>query len=349
MGKDYYKILGVGKDANETELKKAYRKLAMQWHPDKNPDNRAAAEAKFKDISEAYEVLSDPEKRQVFDAYGEEGLKGGGPTGGGAGPGGAHHFNFRSADDVFKEFFGGMGGDPFAAMFGGMGGMGGGGPFGGMGGMPGMGGPQFGGMGGMGGMPGMGPMGGMAQQGPVKDKPITRQLGCTLEELYSGSTRKMKITRSIFDGSGRQARMEEEILEVNIKPGWKKGTKVTFPKKGDERPGHIAADMVFVIEEKPHARFKRDGDDLLLQKRLSLSEALCGCEFAVQTLDNRVLTISTRDEIIQPQSTKIIRGEGMPISKFPGQKGNLVIKFDVVFPRQLNSSQKEQIRMLLQQ
>jgi DnaJ-class molecular chaperone len=76
---------------------------------------------------------------------------------------------------------------------------------------------------------------------------------------------------------------------------------------GDERPGHVAADMVFVIEERPHARFKRDGDDLLLQKRLSLSEALCGCELVVQTLDNRVLTISTKDEIIQPQSTKIIR------------------------------------------
>jgi DnaJ family protein B protein 4 len=83
-------------------------------------------------------------------------------------------------------------------------------------------------MGGMGG----GPMGGM-HQGPVKDKPITRQLGCTLEELYSGSTRKMKITRTIFDGSGRATRSEEEILELNVKPGWKKGTKLTFQQKGE--------------------------------------------------------------------------------------------------------------------
>jgi hypothetical protein len=83
-------------------------------------------------------------------------------------------------------------------------------------------------------MPGMGggPMGGM-HQGPVKDKPITRQLGCTLEELYTGSTRKMKITRTIFDGSGRATRSEEEILELAVKPGWKKGTKLTFQHKGE--------------------------------------------------------------------------------------------------------------------
>lgn len=122
----------------------------------------------------------------------------------------------------------GGGGDPFAGLFGGMGGMGGG-PFGGMGGMgggmPGMGGP-FGGMGGM----QAGPMGG--HSGPVKDKPITRQLACTLEELYTGSVRKMKITRTKFDAQGRASKTEEEILEVNVKPGWKKGTKVTFPQKG---------------------------------------------------------------------------------------------------------------------
>lgn len=121
---------------------------------------------------------------------------------------------------------GGMGGDPFAGLFGGgMPGMGGG-PFGG--GMPGMG----GGMPGMGGHPfGGGPMGG--HSGPVKDKPITKHLQCTLEELYSGSTRKLKITRTIFGASGQASRTEEEILEVNVKPGWKKGTKVTFPEKGE--------------------------------------------------------------------------------------------------------------------
>jgi DnaJ-class molecular chaperone len=133
------------------------------------------------------------------------------------------------------QFFGGGmgGGDPFAGLFGGMGGMGGG-PFGGMGGMQGMGGMP--GMGGMGGQPfggpGMGPMGG--HSGPVKDKPITKHLSCTLEELFTGSTRKLKITRTIFGANGQASRAEEEILEVNVKPGWKKGTKVTFPEKGEQ-------------------------------------------------------------------------------------------------------------------
>lgn len=126
---------------------------------------------------------------------------------------------------------GSMGGDPLASLFGGMGGMGGA-PFGGSMGAGGMGGGMpggpFGGMGGMG-----GPMGGM-HQGPVQDKPITRQLGCTLEELYSGNTRKMKITRTIFDGQGRPQKTEEEILELHVKPGWKKGTKATFQRKGGQ-------------------------------------------------------------------------------------------------------------------
>eukprot|EP00878_Enallax_costatus_P006617 GHUV01006935.1.p1 GENE.GHUV01006935.1~~GHUV01006935.1.p1 ORF type:complete len:225 (+),score=43.10 GHUV01006935.1:32-676(+) len=211
---------------------------------------------------------------------------------------------------------------------------------GGMGGMPGMGGP-FGGMGGMHG----GPMGG--HTGPAKDKPITKQLACTLEELYNGSVRKMKITRTLFDAQGRASKTEEEILEVNVKPGWKKGTKVTFPNKGDERPGRVPADMVFIIEEKPHPRFQREGDNLVIHKRVSLAEALCGIEFQVQTLDNRILNISTKDEVITLHTNKTVRGEGMPISKSPGSKGNLVIKFDVVFPRQLSSSQKEQLRSLL--
>jgi curved DNA-binding protein CbpA len=129
-GKDFYDILGLSRGANESEIKKAYRKLAMKWHPDKNQDNKDFAEKKFKAVSEAYEVLSDPKKKDLYDQFGEDGLKEG--FGGGGG------FNASNAEDIFAQFFGG--------------GMGGGGPFGGMGGMPGGG---FGGMpGGMGGMPG---------------------------------------------------------------------------------------------------------------------------------------------------------------------------------------------------
>lgn len=186
QSEDYYEVLGVPRDSNDAILKKAYRKLAMKHHPDKNPDNKEESEEVFKRVSEAYEVLSDKDKRKLYDQFGKAGLDPsyggggmpGGPPGGTpggmpfgmGGGGGGVHMSREDADRLFSQFFGGN--DPFAAMFGGggggMGGGGGGGMpgglgsmFGGMQGMPGGGGVQFMQMGG-GGMPGMG---GMQQQG----------------------------------------------------------------------------------------------------------------------------------------------------------------------------------------
>lgn len=121
---DFYEILGVARDADEAQIKKAYRKLAIKWHPDKNPDNKESAEAIFKKVAEAYETLSDKSKRSIYDKYGKEGLtQGGGGGGAGAqgfsfgfgGHGGQGGFSFERADDVFKKFFGGR--DPFASFF----------------------------------------------------------------------------------------------------------------------------------------------------------------------------------------------------------------------------------------
>ncbi|XP_057947850.1 uncharacterized protein LOC131143511 isoform X3 [Malania oleifera] len=197
MGVDYYKILQVDRNAKDDDLKKAYRKLAMKWHPDKNPNNKKEAEAKFKKISEAYDVLSDPQKRAVYDQYGEEGLKGQVPPPSGAGgfgptPDGGpttFRFNPRSADDIFSEFFG------FTSPFGGMGDMGGSrasasgfsrSMF-----------PEdlfasFRGPGGEG-----------SVNVPRKGAAIERTLPCSLEDLYKGTTKKMKISRDVADATGR--------------------------------------------------------------------------------------------------------------------------------------------------
>ena len=317
-GKDFYDILGLSRGANESEIKKAYRKLAMKWHPDKNQDNKDFAEKKFKAVSEAYEVLSDPKKKDLYDQFGEDGLKEG--FGGGGG------FNASNAEDIFAQFFGG--------------GMGGGGPFGGMGGMPGGG---FGGMpGGMGGMPGgfggMPSGGGPSRQAPKKKAaPIEQVLRLTLDEMYYGVSKNLKLTRTVFRGN-REERISE-TLTIDVKPGWKKGTKITFPEKGDEAPGTIAADIVFVVEEKKHPQFERDGNDLVKTVVVDLHEALLGSSVYVTTLDGKSINVEV-PEIVAPTYVKVLVGEGMPLSKSPNTKGDLKINFDIRFPKELSDAQR---------
>jgi len=231
MGVDYYKVLGVGRGATDDELKKAYRRLAMKYHPDKNPTPQA--DTLFKQVSEAYDVLSDPQKRAIYDQYGEEGLKAGAPPpaasthGAGAG---VHRFRFntRSAEEIFSEIFGG--------------GFAGAGPRTPGGGVP-SGFPMFGGA------AGAGEASSAASQ--RKAPPIERPLACTLEDLYKGATKKMKISRDVLDATGRPTN-REEILTIDIKPGWKKGTKITFPEKGNEARNVVPSDLVFIVEERGH-------------------------------------------------------------------------------------------------
>jgi DnaJ family protein B protein 4 len=138
----------------------------------------------------------------------------------------------------------------------------------------------------------------------------------------------------------------EEILTIEIKPGWKKGTKITFPEKGNEQRGLIPADLVFIIDEKPHSVFKRDGNDLVVTQKISLVEALTGYTAQIATLDGRNLTVPV-NTIISPSYEEVVKGEGMPIPKEPSKKGNLRIKFTVKFPSRLTSEQKTGIKRLL--
>lgn len=138
----------------------------------------------------------------------------------------------------------------------------------------------------------------------------------------------------------------EEILTIDVKPGWKKGTKITFPEKGNQEPGVIPADLIFVIDEKPHSDYKRDGNDLLAEKEITLLEALTGKTLELTTLDGRNLMIPLT-EIVKPGYELVVPNEGMPISKDPRRKGNLRIKIDVCYPSRLSEGQKSELKRVL--
>ncbi|EER04833.1 chaperone protein DnaJ, putative [Perkinsus marinus ATCC 50983] len=324
MGKDYYRILGVDRSAGAQEIKKAYRKQALRWHPDKNPENREIAERKFRDIAEAFDVLSDSNKKQIYDQFGEEGLKDGGP-GGGFGPGGMFggsdggcHYRFsRDPNDIFAQMFGdgmfmngGMENSPF---FGGNG-------FGRCASTRSAGSPEM-----------------------KKNRVAEFDLKCSLEELYKGKTKRVKIKRS----SCTVQRPSETTLEIEVKPGWKAGTKITFAGEGDELGcSGRCQDVAFVIREKEHALFERNGSDLILKKTVTLKEALTGFEIDVPTLAGSSRRLKV-EHMIKPGSREIVQGGGMPISKEAGKFGNLIVCFDVEFPENLNKAQMEALRYVL--
>ena len=334
---------------------------------------------------QAYDVLSTPEKRKVYDLYGEEGLKNGAPPpgsegmGGGfsrSGGGGGATFSQADADDIFRMFFGGGGGGGMG-MGGGAGGMGGAGPssfsfgrpqqqqqpgtfsfgdaFGQQGGMGGMGGFQ--GMGGGGGFQGMGGGGGFAQQqqqrrpqSKAKPETLKRELPVTLEELASGFTKRMKITRRVQDATTGTVTSEPNIVTIDGRPGWKAGTKITFDGAGDSMVGQAPQDVQFVIREKPHPRFKRDptnANNLITNVHVSLADALCGTTVHVKSLDGaRDLSVPC-PRGVRPDTVRVIPNEGMP-AKGEGFKGDLKVTFTVDFPsRELSDLEKAQVRALL--
>lgn len=138
----------------------------------------------------------------------------------------------------------------------------------------------------------------------------------------------------------------EEILRIDIKPGWKKGTKITFPEKGNEQPNIVPADLVFIIDEKHHSVFTRDGNDLIVTQRISLADALSGYTVHLTTLDGRKLSIPINN-VIHPNYEEVVPREGMPIPKEPTKRGNLRIKFNIKFPARLTAEQKIGIKKLL--
>lgn len=332
----YYDILGVAPTATDQELKTAYRKGALKHHPDKNAHNPESAE-KFKDLSHAYEILSDSQKRQVYDQYGEEGLENGG--GGG-----------MNAEDLFAQFFGG--GSAFGGMFGG--------------GMRDQG-PkkartihhvhkvnlediyrgkvsklalqksvicaQCDGRGG--------------KEGAVKTctpcngsgtRTMMRQMGPMIQRFQTvcqdcnGEGETIRERDRCKRCNGKKTVVERKVLHVPIDRGVKSGHKIDFRGEGDQIPGALPGDVQFEIEQKPHARFQRKDDDLFYQCDIDLLTSLGGGTINIEHLDDRWLTVVIPPgDPITPGQIKVIPGQGMPSYRHH-DFGNLYIQFNVKFP-----------------
>ncbi|KAI6123531.1 DnaJ domain-containing protein [Pisolithus croceorrhizus] len=317
MGADYYKLLGVPRSASEDDIKKAYKKMALKWHPDRNQGSEEASK-KFKEISEAFEVLSDKNKRAIYDQVGEEGLERRSRSitrsrflrllrlpreGRLLSQAQARvvdvHGGFSPSDPqrIFEEIFSG-------------------------------------------GFPGFGRMGGMASF-------FSNMPGGIPRSSTAASQQPSEIIgRKLQDGT-----TEDKVLEIHVVPGWKSGTKVRFPRAGNEQLNGEAQDLVFVVEEKPHPVFTREGDDLICYLKIPLVEALTADQVkrTVEQLDGRKLQVTAPPGILKPGTETRVPNEGMMVRKAGSakRKGDLIVRWDVTFPSRLTSAQKEGIRKVL--
>ena len=311
---DYYSILGVPKTATEKEIRSAYRKLARQYHPDVNPNNKDAEE-RFKTINEAYEVLSDPEKRKRYDQLGarwreyeqwQSAQQSTGPQGqpfdwswfGTEAPGGVR-YEYRSVNEEdLQDLFGDE--DPFSDFF-----------------------KTF-----------FGSERRTSQQPrqPRTGSNLEQPVEVTLEEAYRGTTRRFTV-----DTTNGQRRS----LEVKIPPGVDNGSRVRVTGQGiPGQAGGPAGDLYLVISVRPDPRFERHGADLYHRLNVPLSVLLLGGEVRVMTLDRRTLALSI------PAGTQDgrvfrLRGQGMPRLSQPDQRGDLHVEVHAHLPEQLTPRQRE--------
>jgi curved DNA-binding protein len=302
---DYYKTLGVEKGASGDDIKKAYRKLALQYHPDRNKGDKKAEE-KFKEISEAYAVLSDDQKRKQYDSFGDKRFH--------------QQYSqediFRNTDfgQVFSEFdLGGGGlGDIFSRIFGG----------------------QAGGFG-AGGFQGFGPGGGRSARGgfgggaAMKGQDVEYPLRISFNEAFHGGERQLSFQLS--DGTARQ-------LKVRIPKGAKDGGRLRVAGMGAESPyGGPAGDLIVVLEMTPHPSFERDGDDILSRVPLKISEALLGASKDVETMDG-VKKVKI-PEGVKPGTKVRLKNLGFPKAG-QASRGDFYAVVDIQMPQKLTDSQK---------
>jgi molecular chaperone DnaJ len=346
--RDFYEILGLSKGATEVEIKKAYRKLAIKYHPDKNPDD-AKAESNFKEAAEAYEILSNKEKRQRYDQFGHAGM--GGAAGGGGGRGGFG--GGMSMDDIFDQF-----GDIFGGAFGGGGG-------------------GFGGRGGGGG------------RKVFKGSNLRIRVKLTLEEIATGTTKKLRIKRLVpadgvsfntcntCGGRGQVNRVTNTILgqmqtasacpacgglgktidkkpagadehgmirkddavEVKIPAGVAEGMQLKVAGKGNAGPlDGVNGDLLVQIEETPHEELQRDGQNLHFELYISMPDAVLGTKIDVPTVNGKARI--KLDSGTQSGKILRLRNKGLPSVDSYGT-GDLLVHINVWTPKDIGPKYKK--------
>jgi len=335
---NFYDILGVSRDASEQEIKKSYRSLSLKYHPDRNPD--PSATEKYKAINEAYEVLSDEQKKQQYDM--ELQFGGGFPGGmnmGGMNMGGMNGGVGPEFNDIFSMMFGNMGGMPMGGMN--MGGMNMGGMQGGPGirifhsggGFPGGGFP----------FPGMGPDIQQMFQQISKPQPIQKTVQITLEQAFKGDTIEIQIERQ-KEASGVTL-SEIETIMITIPKGINEDEVLLMKDQGHMIHGQ-RGDIKISFKITNQTEFKRQGLDLIYQKKVGLKEALCGFSFEIHHLNGKLLSMNNmvNPTIIKPNYKKVVPGLGI---QKESQTGNLIIEFDVEFPDSLTEEQIQGLRNIL--
>ncbi|KAJ0980607.1 hypothetical protein J5N97_008862 [Dioscorea zingiberensis] len=318
--KSYYDVLQVSKSASEEQIKRAYRKLALKYHPDKNPGNEEANK-RFAEINNAYEVLTDREKRNIYDRYGEEGLKQHAASGGGRGGG-------MNIQDIFNNFFGGGGGmeeeeekipkgdDVIVELHASLEDL---------------------------------YMGGSLkvwrEKNVIKPAPGKRRCNCRNEVYHRQIAPGMfqQMTEQVCEQCPNvKYEREGDFITVDIEKGMQDGEEVVFHEDGEPIIDGEPGDLKFRIHTAPHDRFRREGNDLHMTVTISLLQALVGFEKAIPHLDEHLVEIGTKG-ITKPKEVRKFKGEGMPLH-YSNKKGDLYVTYEVLFPKSLTEDQKTKIK-----
>jgi DnaJ family protein B protein 4 len=312
MSNNYYEVLGVSKDASESEIKKAFRTLSLEFHPDRN-NNSEESTQKFQEINEAYETLSDSQKKKEYDFEQEHGGRspfgggggGGFPFGFGGGGGGGHH----DINDIFNMMFSGGGG----------------------------------------GFPGMGPNIRIFHNGiPVVQKPapIQTEMSITFEQSFTGIP-SVQINFERIVVVQQMQSSETDTLILSIPAGIANDETIVLQEKGHIIQDKVKGDLHINIKIKPHKEFSRNGMDLIYNKTLTLKESLCGFSLEIPHLSGKMLRMnhSATSHVIKPKEKKTVPGFGMV--KNGQNPGNLIIEFDVSFPDKLTEEQVKELNIIL--